>query len=279
MHFVNLHSWFTDQNFLCLHPHALRKIYRYGMKLRPHQTVKKSIWFEELGKPHGPAWAEAWRRMQIQMSIWKSFFSWVSGPSWHWAFPVPILTVLGLLRGERRPILLPGSCPSTAHTKTEKEASTPAGQEGLGSWTWRHSQLLGWAVLLVLWSRKTLKLLPGRGFCSPFLALISSLAFITQENVGAVPSSWYTGLGPRTGPSWAMGRAQDRYPLTLDAQRAQVLLLWQAPSIPWGPHSSSLVSKGSLHIEIHIQLYTSSNVQYRKIETVKISLNSHILLL
>lgn len=41
MHFINLHSWFTDQNCLRPHPHALKKIYRYGVKLRPHQTVKK----------------------------------------------------------------------------------------------------------------------------------------------------------------------------------------------------------------------------------------------
>lgn len=90
--------------------------------------------FSELGKPQGPAWAEAWGGMQIQISIWKSCSLWT-----HLAFPVLVLAVLGWLRG-KRPVLLPGSFSSAAHAQ-RKEARTPS-TGGAGSRAWRHSRLL-----------------------------------------------------------------------------------------------------------------------------------------
>ena len=231
--------------------------------------------------------------MQIQVSIWKSYFSWAGGSSWHWAFPVPVMTVLGVLRGRKGR----SCCQALALAlliHRERRTPAPSGQEGLGSWSLRYSLLLRGAVLLALWSRKPLKLLPGRGFCCPYLTLTSSPAFVTQENLGAnFRPAWFEGwwassrepliLVLRPSPShWPqLGCGAEHRTGTLPlpgAQTAQVLLPRWTPNTPGASHSSSLVS-GALPTEKPIQFSIFSNVQYRKAETVNIYLNIHILFL
>lgn len=104
-------------------------------------------------------------------------------PSWHQAFRIPFLTVPGLLGGERANSAAK-PWPGVAHTQEEEKTSTlrTGGGGEPGPETQPASQV-GGAVQPR--SKELSNLLRGTGLGCLSLALISSSAFTTQENIGA----------------------------------------------------------------------------------------------